>query len=120
MTKYYLKPTYGGRKIIRKIHEGYEDNPNWESYNNIIHACTNIILQTATKGRSIGERESRSLNSDSKFVELRQDVLDKMEAYFYSTKNLLSYITERARKDGELYLAKEAEVALNKDFTPTW
>ena len=65
-------------------------------------------------------REIKTLQEDQQFMELRQELLNNMESYFNSTKQLLSYVGKRCQEDGETYLVDMVRKGLSKDFTPEW
>lgn len=105
------------KKVIK---EGYDDNPLYGNYSEVIEACGNIIFQNATKGRRFCASEIGELKNDPQFMELKQELMENMEGYFYATRQLLSYVTNKCRENGETFLVEKAERWLNTPFTPKW
>lgn len=81
--------------------------------NQILDKCKNIMLQTQYAGRAFdifnySSREAKEngrtftydnsgVADDPQFEELRQEVLDNMEGYFYAAKSLLGYLARSGR-----------------------
>lgn len=79
----------------------------------ILDKCKNIMLQTQYAGRTFdifdySSREAKEngrtftydnsgVADDPQFEELRQEVLDSMEDYFYAAKSLLGYLARSGR-----------------------
>lgn len=105
------------QKILK---EDYNSNPLYEYYYNMIDVCGNIILQTQTKGRRFIPREIGELQNDQQFMQLRQELLEKMEGYFYATKELLGYVANKCQEDGEASLVNSAQKWLDKEYSPEW
>ena len=105
------------KKILK---EDYDSNPLFRYYQNIINACSNELIRTSRKGRAFSLREIGELKNDQEIMELRQDVLDSLESYFYSLKRLLTYSTKKCQESGEDFLVKSAQTGLSQEYTPEW
>lgn len=106
--------------VKKVLKEDYKNNPLYRYYNNVIESCGSIVLQNQAKGRRFVSRELGPLQEDQQFMALRQELLENMEAYFNSTKQLLSYVSKKCQEDGETYLVDAAQKWIKAPFTPEW
>lgn len=113
------------KKVIQEsvkkvLKEDYDTNPLYRYYNNVIESCGSIVLQNQAKGRRFTNRELGPLQEDQQFMALRQELMENMEAYFNSTKQLLSYVASKCQEEGETYLVDTAQKWIKAPFTPEW
>lgn len=106
--------------IKKVLKEGYDSNPLYRNYHNVIDACGSIILQNQAKGRRFVPQEIGELQNDPQFMQFRQELLESLEGYFDATKQLLSYVANKCREDGETSLVDTAQKWIDRPFTPEW
>lgn len=106
--------------ITKILKEDYDSNPLFRYYQNIIDASSSELIRTSRKGRAFSLREIGELKNDQEIMELRQEVLDSLESYFYSLKRLLTYATKKCQESGEDFLVKSAQTGLRQEYTPEW
>jgi hypothetical protein len=106
--------------VKKVLKEDYDSNPLYRYYNKVIDSCGSIIFQNQAKGRRFVSGELGPLQEDQQFMAFRQELLENMEAYFNSTKQLLSYVAKKCQEDGETRLVDAARRWINAPFTPEW